>query len=133
MLLEEYGRRYGVKVGAASDHRAGYRAVTPDGLVPGKSLQVKVVGYHMAHHWRKASRTTCRPRCRPRCRWPTMRQAVVIVLLGTCAQISSRKDRDDAAIAAIDRICARFWRRYVVGNDRPDIAQTAMRQTSCAR
>ena len=69
--------------GAASDHRAGYRAATPDGLVPGKSLQVKVVGYHMAHHWREGVPDYVQAQVQAEMSLADVRQAVVIVLLGT--------------------------------------------------
>ena len=123
VLLEEYGRRYGVKVERPATIVRGYRAATPDGLVPGKSLQVKVVGYHMAHHWREGVPDYVQAQVQAEMSLADVQQAVVIVLLGTQLDFIP-VDRDDAAIAAIDRICARFWRRYVVGNDRPDIAQS---------
>lgn len=120
VLLEEYGRRYGVKVERPATIVRGYRAATPDGLVPGKSLQVKVVGYHMAHHWFDGVPDYVQAQVQAEMSLACVPEAVVIVLLGTQLDFIS-VPRDDAAIAAIDRICARFWQRYVVGDDQPDI------------
>ena len=102
----------------------GYRAATPDGIVEAVNVQAKVVGARMLFHWTDGVPDYVQAQVQSEMYITELRLTDVVALLGGTDYQVFRIERDDDAIAAINDVCARFWRDYVLGSKVPNIAMS---------
>jgi len=132
-LIEEYARRVGAKtIDKPGTIRRWYRQATPDAIVDGINTQVKVVGFHMRHHWDEGCPDYVQAQVQSEMDLTGLGLTDVVVLLGTEFRVY-RIERDDAAIRKISAICDSFWRRFIVGREQPPIQKSRNANSILAR
>lgn len=132
-LIEEYARRVGAKsIDKPGTIRRWYRQATPDAIVDGINTQVKVVGFHMRHHWENGCPDYVQAQVQSEMDLTGLGLTDVVVLLGTEFRVY-RIERDDVAIRKISAICDSFWRRFIVGREQPQFERSRNANAILAR
>lgn len=122
VLLKKYAA--GRKLERPGTIIRGYRAATLDGIVEAVNVQAKVVGARMLFHWQDGVPDYVQAQVQSEMFITELHLTDVVALLGGTDYQVFRVERDDEAIAAINEVCARFWRDYVLGGRLPDISMS---------
>lgn len=130
VLIAEYARRLGLSFAKPPAFRRGYRQATLDAVIDGRNVQVKVVGEYMTHHWDDGVPDYVQAQVQAEMDVACLESTDVVALIGgtdlrtPIKYAEYRIQRDPEAISAINRVCDRFWEKYILGDGVPDVSKS---------
>lgn len=105
-------------------HRADFpwMAATPDAVANRKiNVQAKIVGADMAHHWDGGVPDYVQAQVQWEMHVAGLSITHVVACIGGTEYRCETVPRDDVMIGYLVEICADFWRRYIVGDEMPEV------------
>jgi len=125
-LLRHYEQLNGVTVaykGTLHRPEAPWMAATPDGIVEAsrRNVQVKVVGQHMAHHWREGVPEYVQVQVQWEMWVADCADTHVVACVGGTDYQEHLVQRDEEMIDLLIGACGDFWRDYVLTGTMPEV------------
>ena len=125
-LLRYYEEMNGVKVesvGTLKRKDAPWMAATPDGIVKAqnRNVQVKVVGQHMAHHWREGVPEYVQVQVQWEMWVSECVDTHVVACVGGTDYQEHLVPRDEEMIDLLIGACGDFWRDHVLTGRMPEV------------